>query len=268
VAQKRTAEFFLSLYDWRIALDYANDGKMDADYIDMPYTYVITDESGAVLDATYDGGAYFATSTDAYYWGEWLDENTFIDHHITATLYAPPLGQLNGDSWLELGVDAVGIWHLHRWKNLSFGIGCWLLTLVVLIYLYHAAGRHPGEENPRCNALDRIPFDLFTGAYAGIGILLLLLLKELSYGPDVVFLISLVVFAVCVVILLFSYTMSIATRIKTHTLWRNTLIGYLLRGILAGCRAVGRHLPALWQALLPVRRPLLAAMIWLHGLFS
>ena len=252
LAQKRTAEYFLSLYDWRIAMDYANDGKADGNYVNMPYTYVITDEKGRVLDATYDGGDYFASSTDFYYWDEWVDEHTTVGHHVTATLYAPPLKEMTGDSWLELGVDAVGIWHLHRWSYCVVGALCLLLALSIMIYLYCAAGRHAGEDAPRCNALDRIPFDLFTAAYSAIGVLLLALVKELSYGPTVVFFVALVVFAVCAVGLLFSYTMSIATRVKTHTLWRNTLIGYVLRGLAAGSRVIGRHLPALWQALLAI----------------
>ncbi len=251
-AQRGVATYFLSLYDWRMAMDYANDGKADENYDDVPYTYVITDENGVVLDATYDGGPYFASSIDHYYWGEWVDEDTVIDHHVTATLYAPPLDELKGDSWLALGVRLVGKWHTLRWSYCVGGAACWLTALAVMIYLYCAAGRHPGEDTPRCNALDRIPFDLFTALYAAIGVFLLVLVKELSYGPVAVFLLSLAVFAACVVSLLFSYTMSIATRTKTHTLWCNTLVGYLLRVLAAGGRAIGRHLPALWQWLLAI----------------
>ena len=248
-AQRQAAAYFLSLYDWEVAMNYANDGKVTVPD-DMPYTYVITDESGTVLDSTYDGGDYLASSTDSYYWGEWMKDGTVIDHYVTATLYTPPLRELKGDSWLALSVRLIGSWHTHRWGYCVGGGLCWLAALAVMIYLYCAAGRHPDEAAPRCNALDRIPFDLFTALYGAVGFFMVVLLNELSHGPEAVFILSLVTAAVCAVVLATSYTMSIATRVKTHTLWRNTLVGHALRGLAAGGRAIGRHLPALWQILL------------------
>lgn len=245
-AERQVAGYFLSLYDWEVARNYAENGLIPA--ADVPYTYQIT-EGDAVLASTYDGGLYTAYSQDTYYFPYWLDGKEMAQRTVTATLYAKPAAQLTGDSWLELAVQWIGHWHRHRW---SFGVGgalCGLLTLTVLIYLYCAAGHRYGQVAPQCNAVDRIPFDLVTLLYGAAASGLLWLLRELFTADVVPFLMGMLLVAVAAVALGLSYTMSLATRIKTRTLLRNTVVAIVGRSLLRGGRAVSRRVDALWQVL-------------------
>ena len=66
------------------------------------------------------------------------------------------------------------------------------------------------------------------------------------------------------VFLLLGYTMSIATRLKTRTLWQNTLIGRLLRLVRSGLQAAGRHLPATVKAVLILGTVTVIEGVWIY----
>ena len=246
MAQRQVATYFLGLYDWEIARDYVVTGTVDEAYDNMPYTYVITDRSGTVLVSTYDGSNYLAYSVDVYSYFDRYEKDQV--GQVSATLYCPAVERLTGDSWLEVGVRTVTWWHQNRWYCVGAGVLCWVLMLVAFVFLCGVAGRHNDCPEPVCNPIDRIPFDLFTLVYAAVGLGLLYAIDE--SGGGMVALVLLAVTALVMFALLFSFVMSIVTRVKTRTLWRNTVIGTLLRWVVGGCRAVARQLPALWQVLL------------------
>ncbi len=238
-AQRTVAKYVLSLYDWELARDFVFDDTLPP--ADVPYTYVLTDEDGRILAETYNGGPYLVSSRDVFLYNE---------THVSVTLYANPADTLTGDSWLELTVRWVGHWHTHRWGYCVAAGGCALLTLAVLIYLYCAAGHRYGEEKPQCNFIDRIPFDVFTALYGLAAFILLLFLRVFSAADVVPLLMGFTAVALAAVALALSYTMSLATRIKTRTVWSNTVLASLWRWLSRGCRAVTRRLDTLWQVLL------------------
>lgn len=257
-AQEETAAYFLSLYDWEIARDYVQTGEVHTG--NVPFTYVLTDEQGKVLASTYKGEPYMASSSDTYTYyvtedgaiyeaGYEPPDKGYPLRQVTATLYADKLMQ--GDTWMEQTVHTVGRWHNTYMLRLWLGAACFLLVLVLVIYLHCAAGHRPGREKPVCNAMDRVPFDLFLGMHLCVGFLLACILSGVAYSEDVFFLCVVIgcVSAVLVAQML-EFTLSLATRIKTHTLVYNTLIGRLCRFVRRGTQAVCRHLPALWKALL------------------
>ena len=248
MAQRKVAEYFLSLYDWEIARDYVLTGTVDEVYHNMPYTYVLTDRDGAVLASTYDGGDYLAYSVDEYAYYDRYEKDEI--GRVIATLYCPGAELLTGDSWLEVGVRTVTWWHTHRWWCIGLGGVCWVLMLVCFVFLCSVAGRHNGADTPQCNPIDRIPLELFTLLYGAVVVVLLYAVD--ASGGGVVALALVALTALTALGLLFSYVMSIVTRVKTRTLWKNTLIARALRWLTVGCRAVGRNLPALWQVLLAV----------------
>ncbi|MBQ4333614.1 MAG: HAMP domain-containing histidine kinase [Clostridia bacterium] len=248
MAQREVAEYFLSLYDWEIARDFVLTGTVDEVYEDMPFSYVITYRDGTVLAATYDGGDYLAYSVDVYsYFDQFEKDET---GRVSATLFCPAADTLTGDSWLEVGVRVVTWWHTHRWWCMGLGGACWVLMLVCFVFLCSVAGHHNGTDGPVCNPIDRIPFDVYAVLYGLVGFGAVYVAAQTSGG--IVTLVFVAVMGLVLLGLLFNFVLSIVTRVKTRTLWRNTLIGRVLRWLIAGCRAVGRHLPALWQVLLSV----------------
>ncbi len=146
-----------------------------------------------------------------------------------------------------------------------------VLGLLLAVYLFHAAGRRPAQEGIVPNLLDRIPADLYLALCTGLGVLLIgfviLFWENFIFSPKLrpVWLIpaGLSLFAFSTVVL--GFFLSIATRIKLRTLWKNTVIWYILsflgrslRRLWQGLRFVVRSLPVIWRTVIVLGAVLLA----------
>lgn len=136
------------------------------------------------------------------------------------------------DYWLSVS---------YKWRFMLpvLGAVALIVSIILVVFLAHAAGAREGEENVHESVFDRIPFDLFTALYA-IGILLVCcILSEGSFG----FSVMLILIALCAAVgvpLVLSYFMSIAVRAKAGTLFKNTIIFYVIRAVWHAVRFVGR----------------------------
>ena len=245
-AQRRVAEYFLKTYDWQVAQHYVHFETIPAEYAEMPFMVTVENRNGLILLSDYDGSAVLATTSDDY----WYYDESGAEHYVTATLYCPAAEKLTGNSWLEVAVRAVTRWHTYRVWYLAGGAACTLASLALLIYLCCAAGRRPEGGEPQCAGLNRIPFDLFAAGYAVAAYLPLLWLFEYVVTSFVVGVVCFVLVVLLELLLAGGLIISMAARIKTHTLWRNTVVGYVLRWLRRGFAAVGRHLPVMWKVLL------------------
>ena len=74
--------------------------------------------------------------------------------------------------------------YCYAYKNLLLGamIGCGLLALAFFAFLMAAAGHKRGCDEIQPGFAERLPFDVFTAAVAFIGVILMQLLIEFSYG--------------------------------------------------------------------------------------
>ena len=143
-----------------------------------------------------------------------------------------------------------------------------LLTLGSLIYLYWAAGKTPDRDEAACNFFDRVPLEIYTLFFAALVFAEILLMKELRvyewfllYKVGFVFAVLLADFmAFCV------YTLSFATRVKTKTLWKNTLLFRLLSFLRRAARAFLTYLPLIWKTILVLI--VFNAVFLLTGVFS
>ncbi len=261
-AQRRVAEYFLKTYDWQIARDYAHFGSVDAAFAEMPFMVTIENKEGLILLSDYDGAACLATTSDDYFYYDKAGNETYV----TATLFCPPVEKLTGDSWLEVAVRAITRWHTHRVWYLAGGVLCWLAVIAGLIYLCCVAARRPEGGDPQCVGLDRIPFDFYVGLCAVVGFIPLYWLTEYAHFSEFGELLALIFVAVWELLLAGGFIVSLAARIKTHTLWRNTVVGYILRWLRQGLSAVGRHLPALWKVLTAIGGVTLLefALLWVN----
>ncbi|MEE0968610.1 MAG: histidine kinase dimerization/phospho-acceptor domain-containing protein [Clostridia bacterium] len=121
------------------------------------------------------------------------------------------------------------------------GGSAFLLFIASLILLCMVSGWKTGEKSPRASAFDRIPFDIFTLIYITIAVICVLPFTELYLeGLEIpALVIGLVILGSVLVI---SYIRSIAVRIKTGEIFRNTLIAIIFRYIINALRFVFRAL--------------------------
>lgn len=131
-----------------------------------------------------------------------------------------------------------------------------LLFFTLLIFLYCSAGHRRGEDEARENFFDRIPFDLFTvligGAVIALGYLVMQCLFAVS-SSEILWLAFAAAGCVLIFLLCLFYTMSIATRVKSGRLFRNTVLwrvlalcGRALRGLFS---LLGK-IPMVWKTVL------------------
>ena len=120
--------------------------------------------------------------------------------------------------------------------------------ILLLVFLLRAAGWRKEESRPRCNWFDRIPLDLLAfGAFWAIA-LLLNAGDAIAFGLNVSQLATDLLVGMCVITVailgcVLAFCLTVATRIKTRTLWCNTLICMLCKLIARGCRAAARSWP-------------------------
>ena len=204
--------------------------------------YTVRDSSGKELYTSYHGENYVAKLTDtAWFYGD--GEGAYDT--VTVTRYL--LKDTAEMGWSLQLVGQAGSWY-RQWPARLIGGGvCLLLALVLVIYLCCAAGWRPEATAPVCNAVDRIPFDLYTVLCGSLFVLLCYSFSAVINGTSLwpMLCAASIVYILFVILFLF-YTISFSTRIKTHTLWRNTLIGRLLRWL--GTALQG--LPLVWKTAL------------------
>lgn len=229
-----------------------------AEEISERYYFQITDEEGNLLAGNYNGQQVILTEKSVFMQEIYIPaedgENVYEEHQLTVTGY---LGNA------ALGTDRFAL--ADRWIAFFYQLRYWvfvfaffgLLTEVgLLVYLFCSAGNHPGEESPRLNPLDKLPFDVVTVVLVAAATLELCCLDVLGGWEVVVFLLF---FGVLDFLLLLWYFMSLATRLKVGTFFHTTLFGRLFALLGRGFKALGgwlrqlfSNLPLVWKTSLIV----------------
>lgn len=145
-----------------------------------------------------------------------------------------------------------------------------LLCAALFLFLLCSAGHRAGREEAMLNFQDKIPFDLYMLAAFLLGALAVSAVYDaiawggtrslLVAGFDNEYLFEWALFALgmeAAVLIVLASCMTLSTRIKTGTLWRNTVIYRLLRlcwravrWMGRGIRTLCRNLPLLWKGIL------------------
>ena len=250
-AQARIVKPYLDSYASKAAESYVREGTVEK--LPAPCSYVVTNERGEVLAATYDGGAYLASSSDTHHRKH--------DAGVTVTVYCPPADALTGNSPMEQAVRLVTVAVSGCRGYLIGGVVGLCLSVAGLVFLCCAVGRRR-DGGVALRWVDRIPFDVFTllwavlcGLCGGLvrllfgGALRVVLLGAAVRRPfgGVMGVVLLGAAVLCLSVLLTSWLFSVAVRAKSGTLWSNTLIGGLWRALQRAAAAAGRHLPVVWQ---------------------
>lgn len=117
------------------------------------------------------------------------------------------------------------------------GVLAFVLLIVSFISLMCVAGRKPGKEEIVPWYFHKLPFDIVTAGYLFFVASILMLFA--TYSDELGFMA-----AGCCAVFLPLFCMSIAVRIKTHTLIRNTIIYKVLSFLWRGLKALGRGVVA------------------------
>ena len=121
----------------------------------------------------------------------------------------------------------IDIGYYLRFAMVFIALAALVLLIVLLSFLYCAAGHRQGGVI-KCNYLDMLPFDIYTAVVGAIAFFSILAVDGWSYDmTSAIFWIA-VVGSIDYFVAL-GYTMSFATRVKTQTLLKNTVIYRVLR---------------------------------------
>ena len=131
------------------------------------------------------------------------------------------------------------------------------LVLALFVFLLCAAGHKEGVEGIHRNWVDRIPLDLYLVAMGfAIVFACALWIDAVDASPWYFTALASVIALAVAVPLVMGILMTIATRFKEGSWWRNTviyricrLLGRFFRWLCHGIRAVCRALPLIWQAI-------------------
>ncbi len=148
--------------------------------------------------------------------------------------------------------------HKLRYAMIFFALFSLIGFIVLLCYLYCSAGHRDAFSYIKLNALDKIPFDIYTAVVGFVVYCTLATIFDFYYeGLEAV-----IVFFIAGTVLYFlalGYTMTFATRVKTGTLFKNTIIYKVVKFLWRGIKKTAkfavyhlRRLPLIWQVVLEV----------------
>ena len=148
--------------------------------------------------------------------------------------------------------------HKLRYAMIFFALFSLIGFIVLLCYLYCSAGHRDAFSYIKLNALDKIPFDIYT-AFVGFAIFFGLYATMDFFYEGLELLIVAFLLGTVGYFLLLGYTMSFATRVKTGTLFKNTVIYKVLKFLWRGIKKCAkfafyhlRKLPLVWQVVLEI----------------
>ena len=198
---------------------YVNTDKILTNYNNQPY---IVSASGTYFDYK----EYEYVDEDGNY--RWDTEEIY-----TADIEILIAKDMTKNDMFSVMAKIIDIGYSMRFAMVFIALVSLVLLIVLLSFLYCSAGHVRGGAIKR-NYIDLLPFDIYTAAVGFIGFFSVVAVLEWTYSlASAILLVG--VFATFDYFIALSYTMSFATRIKTRTLIKNTLIYWFLSFI-------GKHL--------------------------
>lgn len=237
--REKVVEDYLWNYPYRIASDYSNGYAFDENGYDYDFYYTIYSEKGEVLETNYNGEEYigsirvnFVPSSYYYRYGIIEDEtedfaSSISNDYYTVELRAKSESQQSG--LLLFLFSVLNVLYTLRFWLIAFILVGVILFFALATFLFCSAGHVAGKEEITCNYVDKIPFDFFTAFYIVIAMFEYALMSGID-GSIPLFVV-LCIFLFVDFLLGMLYCLSIATRIKTGTLFSNTFSAVVLRAL-------------------------------------
>lgn len=139
-----------------------------------------------------------------------------------------------------------------RWRLLAAAIASLVMLIALIVYLCMSIGHRREREEVTPNLIDRIPFDLYLAGLMGLVIAVVGIWDWfLEYDSDpteyVAYFIATLAAVAILASLFISFILTLASRIKCRTLFKNTLVWRIVRGIARFIRMAVNNLPLFWK---------------------
>lgn len=230
-------------------------GEDPAEYFENTNFEFDISKNGAALLSTYGGGDILCSEIREYT-REYLDRNEDgeIIEQITEE-YAVTGYVVSGDAEDIFGgiLSLVELLYSARYTLIVLEFLAVCVFVVLMIFLFCAAGYRNGEEKPQNGTLEKIPFDVFTALYLLIGAVGFIILGGFSFNSSN----SLVLILTCLslvllYLLVLSYLISLTVRLKAGGLIKSMLIYRVFAWFFRKIGAFFAHLPLIWKTVVVV----------------
>lgn len=183
---------------------------------------------------------------EAHEYGSFYTVRCYIDKSLSVQ-----------DEFAFMG-KGVGLLYDLRYGIWGIAVGAILLTILLFIFLLCSAGHRKGQEGIVENCIDRIPFDVYSAVMFILVWIPFVFLTEvnISYWAEII------VVGFCLLlmgVMVISYCMSVATRIKSGRIFKNTLcckagkvLWKVMKSVAKGCREIFRSFPLIWKLVVGV----------------
>lgn len=192
---------------------YQGEESLETEYEQTNLRFQIWDIDGNLLYASYNGEAYFWAGQCRYP----MHDDTLVEMYVLADFKYY-------DEWKELYTVYAFLYELSSVGLVVVPIAL-LLSVILFIYLMNVAGKHYGEEKPRCCAFARIPTDVL---YVGIALIVGVSIAVCDdlYWDNPAELVAGIAIIVGLVALFIAACIFLAEKVKTGTFWKNSVCGY------------------------------------------
>ena len=205
--------------------------NLETYYKDKNVYYTVVDIIGGDRSqSNYNGEKYIAKAECPYYIYEYSKEykNDLIYEDIHAanvTVYIP--AEMKHNDLFSVASDLIHLGFKLQYFIIVIALLSLALTVTLICFLFCAAG-HKSNGEIKLNYLDRLPIDIYIAFIALLGFLSFLIVDSFWFeriGIAVcVFVVGSIDYLFCL-----GFFLSIATRVKTDTLFKNSVIYRLLQ---------------------------------------
>ena len=195
-------------YNVAILYDRGSDQGRELEYYykDSNVYYLIETQDGEKVASNFEGQDIVTAGQD--YDDEYIYTVYIADKAVTTDEFS-------------VVRQVINIGYALRYWMIVFAIISLVAFIVLLCYLYCAAGHKAGYSEVKLNYLDLIPTDIYAAVTVVAYIISFIIILE---GGSILVLIAAFVLLTLLYFLTLGFTMSVATRIKTKTLFKNTVI--------------------------------------------
>lgn len=211
-------------------------------YSDKNVLVTIEDEDGNKLFSNYEGQDYISCVSDTHEFFEYEivdDKDTHYDSvYLNVTIYIPK--EMKYTDRFALVAAAVDVGYSLKFWIIPITALSIIFTIFLYCFLHMSAGWRKYADTPQLNHFDKIPFDIHCGLVFSAVMLNIVLLDSIyDYR---LFGLAAAVLVIIDYFILLGFTMSFATRLKTKTLLKNTVIYRVLKALYSFCRKIGKNI--------------------------
>ncbi len=244
-------------YGKAYALLFTYGDETEFEYIlkDSNIYYEIKNPSGEVVATNYNGQEYILTAKDDY-------------EGFSCTVYIP--AEMTHNDRLALIKKLIDIAYGLKYAIPILALISLIGFIALVCYLCCAAGHKKDFDGIYIGYLDMIPTDIYGLLLAIAYYISYVLISGYFYFEGAETIIVVAMLGTVLYFLTLSFVISLAKRIKTHTIFKNTVIYRAVAIIVKGCKAVGsllfyllKKLPLVWKALIIVTSILIIQAIYM-----